>query len=84
LTNNDKNSRKIRLEFAIYFLKQNGTHNKKVFQITNSLFKPKENKKFNKQFSFKAISTRVYHKGIHHISLIVNGNEFERNNFKLH
>ena len=38
---------------------------------------------FNKEYSFKPISTRKYYSGTHFISLIINGKEFEKSAFEL-
>ena len=50
----------IRVEYALYFLRKNGIHNKKVFQIYNGDLKTKS-KSFKKSYSFKEISTRKYY-----------------------
>ncbi len=83
LLNKSNTSRKVRLEYAIYFLKANGTQSKKVFQISNFNLPTNEEKWFQTRFSFKPITTRTYHSGSHGFSLIVNGNEINRVNFLL-
>lgn len=72
----------MRVEYALYFLRKNGIHNKKVFQIFNGELKTKK-KTFSKSYSFKNISTRKYYKGIQKLSIIVNGVEFIQKEFTL-
>ncbi len=64
----------IRLEYAIDFQKANGTLSRKVFMISQNQIKT-NSKSFKKYQSFKAITTRKYHKGLHKIAIIVNGEE---------
>ncbi len=73
---------KLRLEFAIDFLRQNSKHNKKVFKIAEGVYK-ESSKKFSKKYSFKTISTRVYYRGVHKLSIIINGEEFIKKEFIL-
>ena len=73
---------KTRLEYAIYFLKKNGNHNKKIFQITTKTL-DQGVFKFNKKHSFKELTTRKHYVGVHMISLIVNGMEVKKTEFKL-
>jgi len=67
----------IRIEYAIYFLRKNCLHNKKVFQITTKNF-DKGVFNFAKTHSFCDLSTRRHYKGEHFVSIIVNGVEFDR------
>ncbi|MFN7099265.1 MAG: DNA alkylation repair protein [Flavobacterium sp.] len=62
-----------RLEFAIHYLRQNNTHNKKVFKITDRQVAAKTSVTIRKKQSFKIITTRKFYPGIQRISIIVNG-----------
>ena len=73
---------KIRVEFALYFLRKNNVYNKKVFKISEADIKEK-GKQITKSYSFKAISTRVYYKGIQKLSIIINGVVFKEVEFTL-
>lgn len=64
----------IRLEYAVYFLRNNGSHSKKIFQITTKNF-TEGVFYFSKKHSFREITTRKYYVGEHMISLVVNGFE---------
>lgn len=69
----------LRVEFALDFLRKNNKYNRKVFQLSQAHYKSKY-KSFQKSYSFKKISTRVYYPGIQKLSIIVNGvtiKEFE-------
>lgn len=73
---------KLRIEYAIDFLRKNGTHNTKVFKLTEGIFNQKE-KSFSKKYSFKPISTRTYYKGQHKVCIIINGEVFAKEEFIL-
>lgn len=72
--------KKLRLEYAIYFMKSNKKLAKKVFKISEGEYFESE-KEVSRFFSFKAISTRKYYPGQHAISIIVNGVEMEKRDF---
>lgn len=85
LSNTSKNSKaigKCRLEFAIDFVKANTNLKRKVFKISEGNYDETE-KKINKYFSFKKISTRKYYTGKHKITIIVNGVEQITKSFML-
>jgi 3-methyladenine DNA glycosylase AlkC len=73
---------KIRLEYAVYFLNKNGSHGKKIFQITTKNFE-KGLFKFSKKHSLRDLSTRKHNAGKHMISLVVNGFEMRKEEFLL-
>jgi 3-methyladenine DNA glycosylase AlkC len=77
---------KLRIEYAIDFVKKNNKLARKIFIISesNNIINTKT---ISKQFSFKPISTRKYYPGKHGFAVIVNGVElvqsiFELNNHK--
>ena len=73
---------KCRLEFAIDFVKANGSQNRKVFKVAESDYSEKE-KPVTKYFSFKKISTRKYYAGTHRLTIIINGVEQASKTFRL-
>lgn len=83
LANNHSKELLIRLEYAIYYLKQNGTLSKKVFKISEKSYAPFSVTQANRKQHFKPISTRKYHFGIHKIAIIANGKEFDLSEFTL-
>ncbi|TGL64937.1 DNA alkylation repair protein [Leptospira jelokensis] len=78
-----KNEEKIRIEYKIGFLLANQSYGYKTFKISEKLIPSNENVKIVKRHSFKTITTRVFYPGIHKITIIFNGREFESLEFKL-
>ncbi len=73
---------KLRIEYSIEFLRLNNKYSKKVFKISEGIY-DKESKNISKYYSFKPISTRKYYKGIHKLSIIINGIILEEKEFIL-
>ena len=76
-------STKVRLEYAIDFVKASGKRNRKIFQISEITLKANENKPYTKSHSFADLSTRKHYIGTHSITLIVNGAERGTLDFEL-
>lgn len=77
----DQNELFLRLEYRLYFLRKNGSHNSKTFKISEKNIRPGEPIHIRKKHSFKFITTRAYYPGEHYISLVINGNEREKTAF---
>ena len=73
---------KLRIEYAIDFMKSNGKLPRKLFKVSESDYSG-QNKVVTKHHSFKYISTRKYYTGIHGLAVIVNGQELANDNFVL-
>jgi len=73
---------KLRIEFALHFLRKNSKQNKKVFKIAEGIYSGRH-KTINKTYSFKTISTRVYYRGLQKLSIIINGEVFKEVEFML-
>ena len=73
---------KLRIEFVMHFLRKNNKRNKKVFKISEGVYE-KSQKRIEKTYSFRPISTRVYYEGIQKMSIIVNGVVFKEVDFTL-
>lgn len=82
LKSQNKSLGKCRIEFAIDFVKANGSLARKIFKISESDYAEKE-KQVEKYFSFKPISTRKYYAGEHQLAIIINGIEQKSKRFKL-
>jgi len=76
------NLKKLRIEYAIYFMKSNKKQSRKVFKICEGDYTETE-KEISRTFSFRPISTRKYYSGEHALSIIINGLEMEKKNFTL-
>ena len=83
LHNKSDKKRKVRLEYGVYYQKANGSLNRKVFKISEKEYEAHSTTTIEKRQSFKVITTRKFHLGLHQISLIVNGNEVEVLDFEL-
>jgi 3-methyladenine DNA glycosylase AlkC len=74
LVNTARGPLKLRIEYAIYYLKTRGKYSRKVFKITESTFKEK-NISLKRSRSFADLTIRKHNPGKHKISIIVNGRE---------
>lgn len=74
---------KIRLEYGLYYQKANGTLSKKVFKISEKEYSKNSTTPIRRKQSFKIITTRKFHIGQHQLSIIINGKEFNKIDFKL-
>lgn len=76
------NAGKFRFEYALHFLKKNGTYTKKVFKISEKELE-KGTHSLTKSHAFKKISTRKYYDGLHFLEVIINGVSFYKKGFFL-
>ena len=83
LLNNNNKKIKIRLEYAIYYQKANGTLTKKVHKISEKEYAENSATQITRKHSFRVVTTRKFHIGLHQVAVIINGNELEKHNFKL-
>ncbi len=72
--NQSKKSQLLRIEYLIYFMKSNGKHSKKVFQLSSKHFDP-GTITFQRNHRFKDFTTRKHYPGEHFIAISVNGVE---------
>jgi len=81
--NNNNKKIKIRLEYGIYYQKANGTLAKKVHKISEKDYAENTTTPITRKHSFRMVTTRKFHLGLHQVAMIINGNEFEKHNFEL-
>jgi len=79
IENTSQQSQKLRLEYGLYYLKKNGNLARKVFKISERMIAMNAQEQIDRHQSFKVISTRVFHLGIHKLAIIINGQESEVN-----
>lgn len=79
----EKDHCKLRIEYAVYFQKANGSVSKKIFKVSEGLYQNNTLYSFGRKHSFKDLTTRKHYAGKHAIAIIVNGNEIVRKNFLL-
>ena len=75
LENKDLKSHYLRIEYAIYYRRQNDTLSKKVFKISEKKIAPSEVISITRKQSFRIITTRKFYPGEQQISIIINGEE---------
>lgn len=74
---------KLRIEYAIYYMKSNGKQNKKIFQLTENNFNKDQYYSFTRNQSFHDLTTRKHYPGKHKIAIVVNGREMVTKDFWL-
>lgn len=83
IINTSKLPTKLRLEYGLYYQKANGSLSKKVFKISEKEYAENSTTLIHRKQPFKVITTRKFHLGKHQVSIIINGNEFEKLDFEL-
>jgi 3-methyladenine DNA glycosylase AlkC len=83
LYNRNTTPQKVRIEYAIFYLRKNGTHSKKVFKISERYMSADEKLTITKKQSFKLITTRKFYSGTQRLAIIINGGEKIVKNFRL-
>ncbi|WP_443946130.1 DNA alkylation repair protein [Pedobacter sp. AW1-32] len=83
LANLKNMDQKIRLEYAIYYKKQNGQNTRKVYKISERIYPAGAEIIITRKQKFIPVTTRVFHSGEHHLAITVNGAEKEKHNFDL-
>lgn len=83
LENKSSQAKHIRIEYAIYYRRQNNTLSKKVFKISEKDCQPGESLQIIRQQSFRLITTRVFYPGKQQVSVIINGIEQAVKSFEL-
>lgn len=71
---NSSESQKLRIEYAIDFVKANGTTSRKLFKVTERIFE-KEERRYIRSHHFKDLTTRKHYPGKHKLAVIINGKE---------
>ena len=83
LKNTANTDQLVRLEYGLYYQKANGTLAPKVFKISEKTYGSNSHQKIERKQSFKIITTRKFHPGLHAVSIIVNGEEKTKKDFQL-
>lgn len=83
LLNKNAKTTKVRLEYAIYYQKANGILAKKVHKISEKEYAENSTTRITRQHSFRLVTTRKFHVGLHQVAVIINGNELEKYDFEL-
>lgn len=67
-------AQRVRLEYAVDYLKARGQHSRKIFQHSEKTYEP-GNHRLEKVHSFENRTTRKHYPGQHRLAIIVNGEE---------
>jgi 3-methyladenine DNA glycosylase AlkC len=73
--NKNGKEKTLRLEYAVYYLLNNGRHTRKVYKISERQFQVNESANICRKQSFRIITTRKFYTGQHKLSIIINGQE---------
>ncbi|WP_176214837.1 DNA alkylation repair protein [Reichenbachiella faecimaris] len=69
--------------FVVSYQKANGTLSDKIFHVTEKEFASSDPSVFKKKLSFKDLTTRKHHPGLHKIGVLVNGKKLAEEEFEL-
>lgn len=83
LHNNSGETQTVRLEYGLYYLRQNGQLSRKVFKISERIMQAGEKLEINRKQSFRLITTRTFYPGQQKLSIIINGQERKIMQFSL-
>jgi 3-methyladenine DNA glycosylase AlkC len=76
-------ARTIRLEYAIYYKRQQDNVSRKVFKISEKTYRSGEKIEVMRRQSFRPITTRRFYAGIQQVSILINGAEQVPADFEL-
>ena len=76
-------TRKLRIEYAVYYMKSNGKQSRKIFQLTENQFETDKIYTYKRKQHFKNLTTRKHYIGKHRLALVVNGVEKAEVEFEL-
>ncbi len=71
---------KLRIEYAIDFVKANGSTSRKLFKVTERIFE-KESRLYKRSHSFRDLTIRKHYPGKHKLAVIINGQELSAAEF---
>jgi 3-methyladenine DNA glycosylase AlkC len=78
----EKETRDLRLEYYIDYIKANGKPSRKIFQLYKGEIKPGI-KNFSRKLDFQDRTTRKHYAGTHKLGIIVNGREIVAVSFRI-
>jgi len=70
-------------KYYLEYRQANGTLSKKVCKISEKEYAANSITQIIRKQSFRPVTTRVFHPGLHQVSVILNGKEFEKYDFEL-
>lgn len=82
MMNQSDETRKVRIEYEIGYMRSNGSLSPKRFKLSEKMYSPGATI-ILKKHSFKPITTRKYYPGEHRLGIVVNGQEMASVRFEL-
>ncbi|MNT61444.1 hypothetical protein D3C72_1990930 [compost metagenome] len=82
IQNQSAEPRKVRIEYEVGYMRNNGKLSSKRFKLSEKMYNPGATT-IMKKHSFKPITTRKYYPGEHRLGIIVNGQEMASVPFEL-
>jgi 3-methyladenine DNA glycosylase AlkC len=83
VTNDGPDPARIAVDYLVDYRKANGSLSGKVFKLATPLLAAGETVRFSRRHSFRELTTRVHHPGVHAIEAQVNGQRSGRAEFLL-
>lgn len=82
LINSSKQTRELRIEYVIHYVKKNQELSPKVFKLAEKNFAPGSHH-LRRRHSLKPMTTRVHHPGEHKVEIVINGKKMATAEFLL-
>lgn len=83
LTNPSRSAQDLLIDYAVHYMKANGTTNAKVFKLKRIVLEAKQSTPIRIIIKLANLTTRKHHPGRHGIDLLVNGRRFPIGVFSL-
>ncbi len=83
LESDSPSSQKMVVDFAIHFVKANGSQQAKVFKLKSLTLESRQRIRVEKRHPIKAITTRKYYTGTHMLEILINGISVQTCHFEL-
>lgn len=83
ITQKEKQPEKLRVEYGVYYVKANGSANRKLFKITENNYQPAKKVAFSRTLRFNDMTTRKHYAGVHKITVVINGKEYAETSIEL-
>lgn len=83
ITSSAQREQQLLVDYAVHFVKANGTTRPKVFKLKQIVLAPQERLALSGKVSFESMTTRRHYPGRHRIELVINGVEYPFAEFEL-
>lgn len=83
IANTGSGDARLAVDYVVHYLKANGTQSAKVFKIAALTLAAGESRPLSKRHSFRPMTTRVHHAGLHALELQINGVRYGHTEFEL-